>query len=189
MSAVMTETAAVPEGLELEPGERVIWVGRPRPDVAARSARVLVPIGVMFLGTAIVFFWIAWTIVRPWVSPASLPFALIGLALIASPRWYRRRAERTVYILTDRRAIVRRPDLLGREIKQLAFAPPDLDGVVAVADAEGAGNLDFYIREETLGEGVATARRGFEALDQVAEIEGLVRRTLLNRNGSIPREG
>ena len=35
-----------------------------------------------------------------------LPFVMVGVGMLSSPFWLRRRAKRTCYALTDRRAIL-----------------------------------------------------------------------------------
>ncbi|TDK24076.1 PH domain-containing protein [Arthrobacter crusticola] len=93
----------------LRPGEQIYWVGQPDPRIHFTSAdALLVPFSLMWGGFALVWetqailkgapiFFILW----------GVPFVLIGLYLIAG-RFYvkRRRKLRTVYGLTNSRAIV-----------------------------------------------------------------------------------
>lgn len=110
---------------ELEPGERLIWLQQP-------SGRSPLPwstyapalFGIPF--TAFAVFWMAAAGWGVWGGGAAgpkgnagpfalfplfgLPFVLIGLGMLTSPFWVRRRMRRsaaqTAYAITDRRAIV-----------------------------------------------------------------------------------
>lgn len=112
---------------ELEPGERLVWLqqpsGRSRLPWAAYAPAVF---GIPF--TAFAVFWMsmaAWGVwggggAGPGAGPNAgpfflfplfgIPFVLVGLAMLSSPFWMRRRMRRsaaqTAYAITDRRAIV-----------------------------------------------------------------------------------
>ncbi|MEO5368099.1 MAG: hypothetical protein H7831_17455 [Magnetococcus sp. WYHC-3] len=115
----MIATNAIPSELEdrvkreLELGERIHWMAQPAPRFfTARS-------------TAAFLFAIPWTAFAVfWICGASgfkmpdfskggfgffplfgLPFLLIGFAMLSSPLWAYRKAFKTVYVITDRRAI------------------------------------------------------------------------------------
>jgi len=98
---------------ELEPGERVQWLEMP-------VARYFTPaaVGAFLFGipwTAFAIFWTAgaaWGTTRPGagglfhVFPLfGVPFILIGLVMLSAPIWAYRKALKTVYVITDRRAI------------------------------------------------------------------------------------
>lgn len=170
----------------LEPGETVVWSGHPDSDRMARSARVLVGIGALFLITSIAFFLILRAILSPWLALAGLPFALMGGAMMAAPALARRRSGRTAYALTTRRAIVRRPTWTGSVVVD-QFAPGQIDEVTRVEEADGVGDLVFFVRDTALGEGMVTARKGFQAIARPDEVESLVRRTLLADPAGTPR--
>src|SRR5579875_316473 len=109
---------------ELEPGEQLLWVGQPRP-----SRFVYQTLPIVFFGIPWTAFALLWTGMAIWglwgnagAAPMQaqgmmggvfsvcfplwgLPFILIGLGMLSSPFWAIRRAKRTCYALTDRRAI------------------------------------------------------------------------------------
>lgn len=163
----------------LQPDEPVVWTGHPDAGRMARAARVMVAIGILFIVTAICFFLILRAILSAWLALAGLPFALLGLLMVAAPTLARRRANRTLYVLTDRRALIRQPDWLGR-VRVEEFSPRQLDEVTRVVDPDGSGHLVFFLRETALGEGMVTARKAFQAIERADEVESLVRRTLLS---------
>ena len=107
----------IPESLqklvetELEPDERAVWIDMP-------VARFFTPVS-----TPIFLFGLAWTAGlittllvtgecrlpgSVWLGAFSLfelAFVLVGLGMLLSPLWIRRNALRTVYVITDRRAV------------------------------------------------------------------------------------
>jgi hypothetical protein len=92
----------------LRPQERVLWAGRPDPHVLfAPSDVFVVPFSLMWGGFAI--FWEAGVLSSG--APAffrlwGVPFVLMGLYMIFGRFIYKRRQkERTVYAVTDQRAL------------------------------------------------------------------------------------
>jgi hypothetical protein len=96
---------------ELDPGERVLWTGKPSaPGWFQRQDWVLVPFSLMWGGFAI--FWEVAALSSRSARQSVLfplwgiPFVLMGLYLIVGRLYVRRRTlERSVYVLTDRRAL------------------------------------------------------------------------------------
>lgn len=89
---------------ELTQGERIAWMGCPSPNQLARHGS---------FERIFALFWLAfvafWTFVAAKSSPVfacfSIPFWLIGLFMLTQPLRARRNAARTVYVVTDRRAM------------------------------------------------------------------------------------
>jgi hypothetical protein len=107
---------------ELQSGERVVWAGQPRIDLAVRPAWFLVPFGIVFIGFALLFMAVAggmaWLANAFLFGPGGLigllaccgiPFLAVGLLMVRSSAWLKRQAGNTLYALTDRRAIVFEP--------------------------------------------------------------------------------
>lgn len=131
---------------ELEPGETVVWMDMPIP-------RCFTPAS---LGTFL--FAIPWTAFAIfWICGASgfripdfsqggaalfplfgLPFVLVGLAMLSSPLWVRRKSLRTVYAITDRRAIVFEG---GSKTTIRSFAPEDLREVYRREKQDRSGDV------------------------------------------------
>jgi hypothetical protein len=160
-----------------ENDERTLWVGQPRPDLAARTARVLVPIGATFVFTGVMFAIMVAILIARWMFLLGIPVVGLGCALIAAPWLARLNAARTEYRLTDRRIVVRRPRLFQGVVEE-QFNPAEIDQVEAIEQREGQGDLVLFLRDEVAGEGVTIARRAFEGIDAVHEVADLVRRTL-----------
>ena len=98
---------------ELEPGEHVQWLQMPLPRCFTPAATAAFLFGIPW--TAFAIFWTAgaaWGTSQ--VGDAGflrafplfgVPFILVGLGMLSSPLWAYRKALRTVYVVTDRRAI------------------------------------------------------------------------------------
>jgi hypothetical protein len=93
----------------LRQGERLLWVGQPDPRVRFTGADAfLIPFSILWGGFAIFWEFMAVTTVKqPLFVLWGIPFVLIGLYFIFGRFFFKKRRKlRTVYALTDRRAIV-----------------------------------------------------------------------------------
>lgn len=156
---------------ELRPDERLVWFGRPVPQAQAWTfgcmrAIAIVPVVV---GLPLLFVF----------PPAALVFLPVGWMFWMMPRWIRRQAGRTFYLLTDQRAITWEPMFFGGITVQ-SFTGAGLAQMVRHENADGSGSLVF--REDILldDDGTATRSRGFLNIARVREVEDLVRHTLLD---------
>ena len=98
---------------EMEPGERILWIEQPIPRYFNAMS-----IGAFLFAipwTAFAIFWICGAAGFKFpdfrqggfnLFPLfGVPFVLIGLGMLSAPLWVYRKAFKTVYVLTDRRAI------------------------------------------------------------------------------------
>jgi hypothetical protein len=186
---------------ELSHGERLLWVGQPQPTRFAYSAIPIVLFGIPW--TAFALFWIAGASSfgasnKVGGSPAGvgvfqffplfgLPFVLIGLGMLSSPYWLWRQAKRTCYALTDRRALLWKAGMFG-SVAVRSYGPEALNKIRRTAYPHGCGDLVF---EEivTIGSDsdgnrtTSTTRHGFMAIERVREVEQLLSKALLARDG------
>lgn len=93
----------------LGPGERLLWSGRPDPEVRfAPADAFLVPFSVMWGGFAV--FWEVGVLTSgagPFFVLWGIPFVLMGLYFMVGRFVYKKRRKlRTAYALTNSRAIV-----------------------------------------------------------------------------------
>jgi hypothetical protein len=127
----------------LRPGERVLWQGRP--EVMAYSLRgawYLVPFSLLWGGFAI--FWEISTL----RSGASLFFSLWGLPFVAVGLYMifgrilvaRREAQRTHYVVTDQRVIIR-TGAFSRRMTEMALG--DLPPAQLEERPSGIGTITF----------------------------------------------
>lgn len=133
---------------ELQPDERVVFAEQP---LAAR--RVLRAFALWIFAvpwTAFSAFWTAAAAsgVSSWLSWQVLfplwgvPFVAIGVAMLSAPAWAWRGARRSLYVVTDRRAVLFESQG-GRAIGVRAFPPEALGDPRRVERPDGSGDLLF----------------------------------------------
>lgn len=164
---------------ELRPGERVVWFGQPIPWMFARRY-----VGVFLFG----IFWLALLVFLAWdfldgdVKGSALlpvlgflvPFTLAGVAMLSSPFWMRRKARRTVYLITNQRAMLFDPSLWG-SMTIRTFEPARLLNLRRVQHANGAGDLIFERIWTKDSDGMnQSTDHGFLAIDDVKTVEDII---------------
>jgi hypothetical protein len=179
---------------ELDPNEKVLWAGQPS---AGRFALRGVPVAVM--GVFVTGFAVFWVAMALWITSGfdvpllilfplfGLIFVFAGLAMIFSPLWLIHKAHRTVYVLTDRRAIIFDG---GFSTRVRSFSPAALGDLERHERSDGSGDL-IFAREQhyspgyyagTAGHGghwvpgrTTVKTIGFHAIPDVRHVEQLVR--------------
>jgi hypothetical protein len=178
---------------ELTAGELVVWAAQPSPAVTRRAAIQGIAVtgcGVLVAGV------IALGLLGAGGNGTAMGaifggFALLFLvAMVLAPRAVFRQAARTCYVLTNRRAIVSVAWLFSEgEID--SYSPAQLQGMQRRDSwwVRGAGDLVFRTRTTvtvtTYRDSPATVREkvtryGFLGIDNVREVEKLVREALVN---------
>jgi hypothetical protein len=173
----------------LEPGESIVWTGRPDPAALARKS-----VPTFFQGLFLIAFALFWMhmvvqggnnnwdrgrVVVPYAMHnvviavcAGLWFLPFGVLMLTSPLRARWRAGRTSYILTDRRAVIIEPRVR-RNHSVRNFSRESLALTRCEARPNGSGDLVFT--NEKTGAGIFQPV-GFLALENVREVEALVRK-------------
>ncbi|MFH0965972.1 MAG: hypothetical protein V2A58_18385 [Planctomycetota bacterium] len=164
---------------ELAEGEHVLWLAQPDPKRYARKALPAVLFGIPW--TAFAIFWMAGAsgFKMPDFSKGfgffplfGVPFVLIGLGMLSSPLWAMRKAKRTVYVLTDRRAILLEG---GRSAKIRSFGPEQLESVERRERGDGSGDILFSgVVTFAANTQQATMPIGFLGVPNVRETERLL---------------
>jgi hypothetical protein len=170
--------------MELQSGERIAWMDQPIPGRMARGSLGLVIFGIPW--TAFAVFWMVMAAkgvsntkggAITWLFPLfGLPFVLIGIGMLSSPYWARRRAERMAYVITDRRAIIFQGGWRG-SVNVRSFEPSALKGdLQRKQHADGSGDLIFAqeLRRGSKGRQYTT-NIGFLAVRDVKAVEEMVR--------------
>jgi hypothetical protein len=130
---------------ELERDERVVWSAMPRPRYFSGPA------------VAAFFFAIPWTAFSVfWMASAAgfkipqfnqggdffplfgIPFFLIGIGMLSSPIWAYRKQLKTVYLITDRRAITIDG---GRTSTIRSYQPENLKDIFRREHRDGTGDV------------------------------------------------
>lgn len=133
---------------ELNKNESSLWAGQPRP---GRMAVKAIPIALFAIPfTAFAVFWIcgASGFKMPDFSEGGfsffplfgLPFLLVGLGMLSAPLWKIRSAKRTIYVLTDKRAIIFEG---GWRAHIRSFSPDQLQDLTRKQHADGSGDIVF----------------------------------------------
>ncbi|GAB4150416.1 MAG: hypothetical protein Tsb009_25240 [Planctomycetaceae bacterium] len=183
---------------ELESGETVVWAGQPLPGQFARRAIPVALFGIPF--TAFSIFWIVTAAVGigegfqqgddfvPKIFACfplfGVPFLLVGLGLVSAPYWAARRARKTLYALTNRRAIIWEAGWW-KSVTIRSFRGDDLKKMIRKERSDGTGDLIFEDMTQLIqahSDGVHLARHqvGFLGVENVRELERLVKETLLH---------
>ncbi|MBN1512775.1 MAG: PH domain-containing protein [Phycisphaerae bacterium] len=140
---------------EIEPGERLQWMDMPAARLFTGSA-----LGAFLFGIPWTGFAVFWTAMAAWGTRQAsdtgaprafsilfplfgVPFILIGLGMLSCPLWAYRKARRTVYAITDRRAILFEG---GRSMTVRSFPPDKLRDVFRKERKDGSGDVIFYCR-------------------------------------------
>lgn len=169
---------------ELARGERVVWQARPAPMRRAFASWHTFLFGIPFFSFSV--FW-TWGATGGFGGPRTRDYAafsgfaylwggmfmLVGAGLLLSPLWAWWVARRTLYTVTDRRAILLEAPL--RRVKVQSFAGDRLAGAVRHEDRFGRGDLIFE-REASTGSKGRTYFRdvGFFAIDNVMFVQQLL---------------
>lgn len=176
----------------LDPGEEVVWAGQPSPSRAFRSAMRVWLFAIPW--TAFALFWMAAAGAMTWFGPDTgasregifgffplfgIPFVLVGLGMLASPYWAWRAAQKTVYVVTNRRALVGTP--AGGGVTFASYRPDELTDLTLTVRDDGSGTV--ALREEPLnlrGGNTSTPLRAradaFADIPDVEHVFGLLRR-------------
>jgi hypothetical protein len=173
---------------ELATSERRLWAGTPDPGAFARAYIALTIFGRVFAGLAAVLMITPFLITFPHSMSAfifvlsGIPLLLIGASLASTPLWMRRKAARTVYALTDRRAIVIEGSVFRGTQTVASYTPERLTNLSRTEHQNGTGDLVFeQVRAGYRKNGSEVYRpRGFLGIHNVREVEQLLQSTLLN---------
>jgi hypothetical protein len=166
---------------ELESGERIEWIDMPIP-------RFFTPVstGAFLFG----FPWTAFAIF--WMYGASgfqipdfkegfdlfplfgVPFVLIGLGMLSSPLWAYRKAFKTVYVITNKRAIT----FVGGWSTTIRSYPPDtLHDIYRKEKRDGSGDVIISRRSWRDSDGDRQSEElGFLRVKNPKEIEQMLKK-------------
>jgi len=186
----VTEPTSLPRNLrsqvelELQSGERIVWMDRPVPGIFASRAN-----GLMLFGIPWTAFAIFWTVTATrtftggefgnmgWLFALfGMPFILIGMRMLTGPYWERRRAARTAYVITDRRAMILEAGWRGG-MKVRSFDSEALRvDLQRQQNPNGTGDVIFKQELRRTNQGrTRTTKIGFLAVRDVKGVEEKIR--------------
>ena len=173
----------------LAPGEALLWSARPGlPRVrkiavipalfvvvltSLSGVSLTAMLGIFEQPVASPLVWITALCLAPAVLGGFIIFDLIGRIIAwAGSRW---RLARTIYAVTDQRAIIARVDSSAGDLHLFSFLPGMLDGTTRFEYPDGWGDVYF----EGLGR-LSREPVGFLGIRAVRRVDELVRETLID---------
>jgi hypothetical protein len=188
MDRVQAEQVALSQ---IDGGERLLWSGTPAPGVAAVKALPASLFGIPFTGFAVFWIWGAWSATSSGPRPPGpfvlfplfgVPFVLIGLGVLLSPLWAWLAAHKTVYAVTDKRALI----IVGGGARGVrSFTRDDIGDITRFEQSDGSGSVYFATRSSLGSRGrIRHSRVGFEGIPEVRHVERLIREQVAAREAA-----
>ena len=114
------------------------------------------------------------------LSAFGIPFGLLGVSILSSPYRVWRKAQKTVYALTDERALILTPTW-PRGVSVRSITPEELSPRRRLRNPDGSGSLFFSrLTVWRSGAGPGSGEEvlvGFEHIADVLEVEALIEKT------------
>jgi hypothetical protein len=159
---------------ELEPGESVKWIGMPIPRFFTRASTGSFLFAIPWTAFAIFWMFGAWH--QSENVPFTLfgvPFVLIGFGMMSVPLFTYRRSFKTVYVITDKRAIT----FTGGWSTTVRSYPPDtLREIYRKERKDGTGDVVISRRAWRDSDGDRQSEElGFLRVDSPKEIEDMLK--------------
>lgn len=180
---------------ELQPGEMLLWNGSGSHFRMGWGSVPVVIFGMMFFGFAVFWTVMAFggmsraasgggmpSFLRFLCPLWGVPFMLVGLGVMTSPVWAKLKARKTLYALTNRRAIIFEKAMFGSSRQVHSYDPRALGAMTRVDRSDGSGDLVFEEKITGRGKGghAITKKVGFIGVPDVRGVERAVRDALLN---------
>jgi hypothetical protein len=139
---------------ELQPGEFIRWIEQPVPRFFTADTIGSILFGIPWTGFALFWMWGALGFKVPdpreGLQPQHLfalfgvPIVLVGFRMLASPIWVWQAARKTVYLVTDKRAISIQG---GWSTTIRSYLPDQLKDIYRKERADGTGDVIIAIRQ------------------------------------------
>jgi hypothetical protein len=168
---------------ELQPGEFIRWIEQPIPRFFTASSIGSVLFGIPWTSFAIFWMWGASGFklpdIREGLQPQNLfalfgvPFVLIGFRMLSSPVWAWQAARKTVYLVTDKRAISIHS---GWSTTIRIYLPNQLKEIYRKERADGTGDVIISIRRWKDSDGDSMSEEiGFLGVRNPREVENILK--------------
>lgn len=138
--------------LELDPGERIQWMDMPIPRYFTPNSTKAFIFAIPWTAFALFWTYAAAGFEMPDLTSFEdlfclfgVPFILIGILMFCTPLWTYHQALKTVYVITDRRAII----LAAAKPAKLSSYPPEALAHLTLREhQDGTGDI-IIAREES----------------------------------------
>ena len=168
---------------QIDAGERLLWSGAPAPGAAALRAAPAILVGIPFGAFACFWIWSAYSMTAgasgapgPWrfFPLFGIPFVVVGLGVMLAPLWAWIAAGKTVYALTEKRALI----IVGGSVQ--TYGPADMTRISRIERPDGTGSVYFALRTTPTKSGnFRNINIGFEGIPDVRQVEHLIRDQIL----------
>lgn len=160
---------------EIEEDERILWMDGPVPHYfnahSISASLFAIP------WTAFAIFWTfgAWGQAKNIeFALFGVPFILIGLGMLCTPLWVYRNSLKSVYVITDQRAIIFDGGITKTTIR--SYPPDQLQEVYRKEKRRGTGDVLLSSRRWRDSDGDQRMQElGFMNIANAKEVEGLVK--------------
>lgn len=145
VTPAVSRTLSTTVARELHPGETIVWMDMPVPRYFTPASTSAFLFAIPW--TAFALFWICgaagfkfpdFTTGVDLFPLFGIPFVLIGIGMLSSPLWAYRKATRTVYVITDKRAITFEG---GRTMTIRSYPPDTLHEIFREERNDGSGDV------------------------------------------------
>jgi hypothetical protein len=166
---------------ELLHGEHTVWHGQPSPKSFSREALPMFLFGIPWT-----IFSVGWVAMSLFMTSGAdspigiifplfgLPFVGIGIYLLASPFLKARKAGKTIYAVTDQRALIITLGYNSRNVT--AYGPAEIQNIERTEKPDGSGDLYFRSDTSADSDGNAVSRKiGFLGIPEVRVVEMYIR--------------
>ncbi len=169
---------------ELERGEVIRWCDRPVPKFFTSTSTIAFIFGIPW--SALTFPTMGAMIFSGQIIGIIflIPFVLIGFGMLSSPIWMRRKMKNTVYLVTDRRAVVFE---MGGGLTITTYLPDQIREMTRRERRNGLGDVMFASKSwRDSDRNSQTQELGFFNIQNPRGVEHLIEE-LRNRQPTPPR--
>jgi len=167
---------------ELESGERVLWMEQPVPRFFSPGSTGAFLFGIPWTAFTVFGILSASDFKMPEFSNVGdvfiplfiIPFLLVGLAMLSAPLWTYRSTRKTVYAITDRRALSIEGGLRSTTVR--SYPPERLQEVYRTERRDGRGDVIIAARSWKDSDGDRrTEKLGFMNVRDAKTVEKMLR--------------
>jgi hypothetical protein len=161
---------------ELQPGEFIRWIEQPIPHYSTAASIGAALFSILWTSFAIFWMWGASVFKLPDIKEGLQPqhlLVLFGFGILSSPVWVWQAARKTVYLVTDKRAI----SIHGGWSTTIRICLPNqLKDIYRKERADGAGDVIISIRRWKDSDGDNMSEEiGFLGVRNPREVENILK--------------